>query len=61
VTALAALETHRREQKGVNKPFTVADAVPILVRFRDPVRPVAQWRDKYRQGLQAFETRLRAL
>jgi sugar (pentulose or hexulose) kinase len=61
VTALAALETHRREQKGANKPFTVADAVPILVKFRDPARPVAQWRDKYRQGLQAFETRLRAL
>ncbi len=61
VTALAALETHRRSQHGVSKPFTVADAVPLLVKFREPVRPNPQWREKYREGLQAFERRLRAL
>jgi sugar (pentulose or hexulose) kinase len=59
VTALAALETHRRSQKGISKPFTVADAVPMLVKFREPVRPNPQWREKYREGLQAFEKRLR--
>jgi sugar (pentulose or hexulose) kinase len=61
VTALAALESYRREQKGGSKPFTVADAVPILVKFRDPVQPKVEWREKYRQELQAFEKRLKAL
>ena len=43
VTALAALETHLRAAKGIEAPFTVADAVATLVRFRDPVEPNPAW------------------
>jgi sugar (pentulose or hexulose) kinase len=54
VTALAALETHLRKQRGIPQPLTVADAVPILVRFRTPVAPNAAWREAYRNGLRLF-------
>jgi sugar (pentulose or hexulose) kinase len=59
VTALAALETHLRRQRGLDTPFTVADAVAVLVKFREPVAPNPAWRAAYRQGLEAFEQRLR--
>jgi sugar (pentulose or hexulose) kinase len=58
VTALAALEATRRKQRGIAEPFTVADAVPVLVKFRDPVAPTAAWRQTYAEGLRAFEGRL---
>jgi len=58
VTALAALETHRRRQKAESKPFTVADAVPVLVKFRDPVQPNPAWRQAYQEGARAFEQRI---
>ncbi len=60
VTALAALESHLRRRQGITTPFGVADAVPILVRFREPVVPNPAWCDPYRQGLLDFENRLRA-
>jgi sugar (pentulose or hexulose) kinase len=58
VTALAAIETHRRRQKNDPKPFTVADAVPVLVKFRDPVLPNSAWRSKYESSRRVFEHRL---
>jgi sugar (pentulose or hexulose) kinase len=58
VTALAALETHLRKQKKVKQPFTVADAVAILVKFRDKVDPNPAWRETYAAGLRTFEERL---
>jgi sugar (pentulose or hexulose) kinase len=58
-TALAALETHLRRGQGDTTPFTVADAVAVLVKFREPVAPNPVWGDTYRAGLQAFEKRLR--
>jgi len=58
VTALAALETHLRAERKIREPFTVADAVATLVRFRRPVDPVGQWTETYRQGLARFERRL---
>jgi sugar (pentulose or hexulose) kinase len=60
VTALAGLETHLRRRRGIDVPFTVADAVARLVRFRDPVTPNPGWRAAYEQGLRQFEERLRA-
>ncbi len=54
-TALAALETHIRRKKGIAAPFTTADAVAVLVKFREPVAPNPAWRTAYRDGLQAFE------
>jgi sugar (pentulose or hexulose) kinase len=59
VTALAALETHLRRQHGIDAPFTVADAVVTLVRFKTPVAPNLTWEGAYRQGGRAFEERLR--
>jgi sugar (pentulose or hexulose) kinase len=58
VTALAALETHLRRQQKVETPFTVADGVAALVKFRDRVEPNAAWRETYRDGMRAFEQRL---
>jgi sugar (pentulose or hexulose) kinase len=55
VTALAALETHLRRQHGDTVPFTVADAVKVLVKFRDPVQPKPEWGEAYRAGLEQFE------
>jgi xylulokinase len=59
VTALAALESQRRREQNIAMPFTVADAVGMLVKFRDTVVPVSSWRDAYRTGLRGFEKQLR--
>jgi sugar (pentulose or hexulose) kinase len=55
VVALAGLESHLRKQKGIAEPYTAADAVAAMVRFRDRVEPVAGWVAAYARGLQAFE------
>jgi sugar (pentulose or hexulose) kinase len=57
-TALAGLETHLRHQRNIDAPYTVADAVAQMVRFRDPVLPNPAWREAYRKGLRIFESRL---
>jgi sugar (pentulose or hexulose) kinase len=54
-TALAALETHRRRKRGVETPFTVADAVMQMVKFREPATPNAAWAEAYREGMRRFE------
>ena len=59
VTALAALESHLRRGRGIRTPFTVADAVAVLVKFRDPVDPDPAWSSFYRQGLRSFEEQLK--
>src|SRR5439155_19999205 len=46
-TALAGLETHRRRHNGVDTAFTVADAVAVLVKFRDSVAPNPAWQPAY--------------
>jgi sugar (pentulose or hexulose) kinase len=58
VTALAALEVHRRCHRGISEPYTVADAVVSLVKFRGAVAPNPAWSERYRQGLQRFQARL---
>jgi sugar (pentulose or hexulose) kinase len=58
VTALSALETYRRRQRGIDTPFTVSDAVPVLVKFREPIGPNPAWRAAYQKGFRAFEGRL---
>ncbi len=60
VTALAALEAYQRRQQKKESPgpFTVADAVARMVKFRAAVSPNAAWRDTYRKGLAEFERRL---
>jgi len=59
VTALAALETYLRRQKKIKEPYTVADAVAVLVKFRDQVEPNPAWSAAYQAGLQTFRERLR--
>jgi sugar (pentulose or hexulose) kinase len=59
VTALAALETHLRRRRKDPVPFTVADAVAVLVKFRQAVTPNASWSENYRDGLRAFEQRVK--
>ena len=58
VTALAALESQRRKQCGVGVPFTVADAVAALVKFRGAVAPNPTWQPIYADGLRGFQGRL---
>jgi sugar (pentulose or hexulose) kinase len=55
VTALAALETNLRRQHSEPAPFTVADAVAVLVKFKAPIEPNLTWQEAYRAGLKAFE------
>ncbi len=58
VTALAACESHLRRARKIDTPYTVADAVARLVKFRAPVAPNPAWRQVYREGLRTFEKRL---
>jgi sugar (pentulose or hexulose) kinase len=58
VTALAALEGHRRKQQGVHGDYTVADAVAQMVKFRASVVPNPAWCEAYREGFAEFERRL---
>jgi xylulokinase len=61
VTALAAMETHLRRRNQVDVPYTVADAVAQLVRFRAPVQPNAAWIEPYRRLRIEFDKRLARL
>ena len=59
VVALAGLETHLRRKQGINEPFTAADAVTMMVKFRSPVQPNPEWTATYRAGLDRFAARVR--
>jgi xylulokinase len=61
VTALAAMETHLRRRNKVDAPYTVADAVAQLVRFRSPVEPNPAWVDQYCGHRLQFDSRLARL
>jgi xylulokinase len=61
VTALAAIETQLRRRHQVDTPYTVADAVAQLVRFRAPVQPNAAWIEPYRRLRIEFDKRLARL
>jgi sugar (pentulose or hexulose) kinase len=58
VAALAGMETFLRAEQGIADPFTVADAVAAMVKFRSPVAPRIEWVEPYRRGLAEFERRL---
>ena len=59
VVALAGLESHLRKKQGIAEPYTAADAVAAMVKFRDRVEPVAAWVPEYARGMEAFEKRLK--
>jgi len=50
-----------RRQRGIAEPYSVADAVATMVKFRQPVDPNPQWHDGYQRGLEQFEQQLAAL
>jgi sugar (pentulose or hexulose) kinase len=58
VTALAAVETRLRRRNNVDTPFTVADAVAQLVRFRAPVEPNPTLVEQYCGYRHEFDSRL---
>ena len=58
VVALAGLETMNRKKAGIAEPFTAADAVAAMVKFRDPVQPNPEWVGAYQKGLEAFRLRI---
>jgi sugar (pentulose or hexulose) kinase len=58
VVALAGLESYLRKQRGVADPYTAADAVATMVKFRDRVEPVPAWVPEYAKGMAAFERQL---
>jgi len=59
VVALAGLESYGRAEQGIADPFTVADAVATMVKFRTRVEPVGEWVEPYRTGLAEFEKRVK--
>jgi sugar (pentulose or hexulose) kinase len=58
VVALAGLESYLRKKQGIAEPYSAADAVAAMVRFRDRVEPVAAWVPEYAKGMDDFERRL---
>jgi len=59
VVALAGLESHMRKEQGIAEPFTAADAVRCMVRFRGRTEPNAEWVAEYQKGLGEFQKRIR--
>ena len=57
-TALAGLETYRRRQAGNEEPYTVADAVARMVRFREPALPQPAWRESLLAGYHSFREKI---
>ncbi|CAN5267408.1 xylulokinase [soil metagenome] len=58
VAALAGLESYRRKEAGDMEPYTVADAVQQMVRFKETVQPRAEWVAGYQAELAAFQKRI---
>jgi sugar (pentulose or hexulose) kinase len=54
VTALAAMETNLRRHRHDRTPFTVADAVAAMVKFKEPALPNAAWREVYANEMRKF-------
>ena len=54
VVALAGLESYKRKEQGIAEPFTAADAVHHMVRFRGRTEPRADWAAAYQAGLGRF-------
>ncbi len=59
VAALAGLEGKLRQEKGITDPYTTADAVASLVKFREPVHPRPEWVQPYQRELDGFARRVR--
>jgi xylulokinase len=58
VAAVADYESCQRRQAGDPAPYSIADAVSQMVRFRGTVVPVAAWVPNYERGLMDFRRQL---
>jgi xylulokinase len=58
VAALAGYETHHRTKAGDSTPFTAADAVATMVKFKDSVDPDPALVAVYDPGLDRFQAKL---
>ncbi len=58
VTALAALENHRRRSQQQGDAYPIGAAVEMMVKFRTPVQPNAAWTSVYDKGLKEFKKRI---
>ena len=58
VVALAGLEQHLRKESGIVEPYTVADAVREMVRFRTRTEPNPAWIATYTHELNEFRQRI---
>ena len=45
-------------RRAIATPFTVADAVAALVKFREPVAPNREWQAAYAKGIEEFRGRM---
>lgn len=61
VVALTGLENDLRRKQGITEPYLVSDSVMTLVKFREPVQPVADWVSAYQQGLKQFAEQVRQI
>ncbi len=58
VTALAAHESNLRCKRRNREPYTVADAVATMVKYRKPVACDDAWKGVYQNGLEQFKQQL---
>ena len=58
VAAVAGAEANARKAQRVAEPFTAADAVAAMVKFRNRVEPRAEWVKAYAEGFAEFERRV---
>ena len=56
--AFASLELHMRKQAGIKEPFTIADAMAKMIRFKRVVQPNKNWVEAYQKLLTQFKLKI---
>lgn len=56
--AFASLELHLRKQSGIKQPFTIADAMSRMIRFKREVQPNKNWVTPYAKLMTQFKTKI---
>jgi sugar (pentulose or hexulose) kinase len=59
VAAVAGAEANTRKAQRVTEPFSAAEAVAMMVKFRDRIEPRPEWVKAYADGFAEFEKRLK--
>ena len=58
VVALAGYESYLRNREGMAEPFSAADAVATMVKFKDAVEPKPDLAAIYSKGLERFRAKI---